>query len=121
MRIILLRAKINDWVCICEKLVGCQGMPDLIMRHDKHCVCALCARFVASLRHAPKIFTECGLPDLCCRRIVHQLSVTADGAACYRVYHRVGVVFEIDGDFGVLFEFARCMDEVERCLFLEGK
>ncbi len=69
--IIFLQSIIHDRICIHEKFLCCKSMPDFVMRHDKHCVCSFLASFVATLRHASKIFSKRSLPHLSCGRVVH--------------------------------------------------
>jgi hypothetical protein len=44
--------------------------------------------FFIALRHSPKIFSKCCLPDLRCCRIMHEFLVAGNCLACHRVNHR---------------------------------
>jgi hypothetical protein len=76
-------------------------MPDFIMGHDKHSVCAFLPCLVAASGHSSKILAKTGLTYLCCCKIVHQLFVACYCANSDRMYHGVCAMLEIHWDFGV--------------------
>ena len=96
-------------------------MHDFIVRHYEHGVRSFRPRLIAPLGHAAKVLPKRSLPHFCRRWIVHQFFVTRYCPAGDRVHHRVGVVFKIDGDFGMLDELARGVNGAERCRFLDGE
>ena len=71
MRIVLLRAVVDDRISVSEFLFGFQRPLDSLVSHYKHCIRPLLAGFVVALGHPTEVFAEGRLPSLRRRRIVH--------------------------------------------------
>ncbi len=96
-------------------------MPDVVMRHDEHCVHSFLASFVATLCNASKIFSKCSLPHLSCGRVVHYIFATGDSATRDGAHHGAGIMFHVNPHLGMLHERTGCVYRAEGGLLAEGE
>jgi hypothetical protein len=75
--IFFLGAEIHHHSCIRDgSIFGDIG--NFSVSHNQNGIGAFLTRFVSSLCHATKIFSECPLPDIFGSWVVHELFITAD-------------------------------------------
>lgn len=85
---------------VCDSL-GLRDACNLLVGHYKNGVGARLARFLTTLCHTTKIFTECGLPYLAGSRVMHEFLIAADSFAGRGMHHWHSDLFKVEARGGV--------------------
>ena len=119
MWIILLWSIVDDRIGVCEKLFSCGARIISSCGMTNMAFVPFWPVLSQPWAMPPKSFPNAVCQT--CHGIMHQFLITGDCASCYSVDHRIGVMHNIDGHFGMFHEHAWCVHVTEGGCFSQGE